>query len=366
MPASTAMTWTGPTWKTHWAAARQHHLDWWNHRGLVLWATAPKDQPWEDLPKPPEPSDLDTRWFGVEHRIRSAEYGMSRTYFGGDSFPMLGTWSGAGDLAAYLGCPIELSPETIWFHPVIQDPDRHPPLTLDPQSDVFRRQVDLTRQATARARGRYLVSIPDLVENIDILASLRGTEALLLDMVERPDWVEERVDQINQVFFAAFDAFYDLVRDPEGGNTFVFNLWGPGKTCKVQCDACAMFSPGMFHRFVVPALSRQCRWLDYAMYHLDGETCLQNLDELLAIEDLDAIEWTPQRIAVGEGGGHPMFYGLYRRILKAGKSVQAICVKYEEVLPLLDAVGGRGMFIQTSAPDENAARRLEEKVAAYR
>ena len=35
----------------------------------------------------------------------------------------------------------------------------------------------------------------------------------------------------------------------------------------------------------------------------------------------------------------------YRRILEAGKSVQAIGVRPEEIVPLLDAVGGKGMYI---------------------
>jgi hypothetical protein len=127
-----------------------------------------------------------------------------------------------------------------------------------------------------------------------------------------------------------------------------------------------MFGPAMFRRFVAPALTEQCAWLDYALYHLDGEDCLVNLDELLAIGPLEAIEWTPRRLSVGDSGGHPRHWGLYRRILAAGKSVQAVGVRYEEVLPLLDAVGGKGMHIMTSAPTEETARELAAKVEAYR
>jgi hypothetical protein len=59
-------------------------------------------------------------------------------------------------------------------------------------------------------------------------------------------------------------------------------------------------------------------------------------------------------------------YDLYRRILKGGKSVQAVCVRYEEVLPLLDAVGGQGMMITTSAASEAKCRELEHRVEPYR
>ena len=44
----------------------------------------------------------------------------------------------------------------------------------------------------------------------------------------------------------------------------------------------------MFRRFVVPALTEQCEWLDNSMYHLDGTQCIDKLDPLLAIEALAA------------------------------------------------------------------------------
>jgi hypothetical protein len=354
-------------WKEDWATARQHHVEWWNHQGLVLWVTAPRDVPALDLPAPPAAPSLEERWYGPQWRLRQQEYGMSRCYFGGDAFPLLPTTSAAGELATYLGCPLRLSPETVWCDPCIVDPpEQHPVLDLDPGAWTWRQHLAMAELAVRQSRGRWLVMMPDLVENLDILAAMRGPQALMYDLVDRPDWVEEKVAQINRAFFAAFSAFFALVRDAYGGNSFCFSVWGPGKTAKVQCDACSMFGPAMFRRFVAPALTEQCAWLDYSLFHLDGEDCLANLDELLAIAPLRAIEWTPRRLSVGDSGGHRRHWELYRRILAAGKSVQAISVGHDEVLPLLDACGGKGMFIATSAPTESDARRLGERVAAYR
>jgi hypothetical protein len=119
----------------------------------------------------------------------------------------------------------------------------------------------------------------------------------------------------------------------------------------------------MYARFVVPYLSEQCAWLDYSMYHLDGTNAHQHLDLLLSIDRLNAIEWTPQ--AGRPSGGSPEWYNLYRRIKAAGKSVQAVGVEYEDVIPLLDAVGPQGMFIILAhdgfPPDraEQLAKQLE-------
>ena len=55
-----------------------------------------------------------------------------------------------------------------------------------------------------------------------------------------------------------------------------------------------------------------------------------------------------------------------RRILDAGKSVQIIRVRPDEVAPLLDAVGGAGMYIMTQFDSEREAERLCRQVEAYR
>jgi hypothetical protein len=354
-------------WKEDWAAARQHHIDWWRQEGPVLWVTSPRDEPAIELPPPPPAADLEERWYGAQWRLRQQEYAISRCYYGGDAFPIFPTISAAGDLATYLGGKINLSPETVWCDPCISDPPHgHPVIGLDTGSWAFRQHTAMVELATRESGGRWLVMMPDLVENVDILSAMRGPQPLLYDLIDYPDWVVDKVDEINTAFFQAFSAFHDIARDGFGGNSFCFSIWGPGKTAKVQCDACAMFGPAMFRRFVAPALSAQCEWLDYSLFHLDGEDCLVNLDELLAIPSLNAIEWTPRRLSVGDSGGHPRHWELYRRILAGGKSVQAIGVRYDEVLPLLDACGAKGMYISTSAPTETAARQLCERVTAYR
>ena len=365
MPSATPLS--DLTWKDDWAAARRHHEEWWRRDGLVLWVTAPRDTPAVGLSEPAPAGALEERWYDPSYRLRQQEYALSRRYFGGDSFPLFATISAAGDLAPYLGSPLRLSEETVWCDPCIPDPpDEYPPIRLDRDTWAFRQHLAMVEMAVRESRGRWLVMMPDLAENVDIVAAMRGPQTTMLDLVDHPEWMEEKVAEVNAAYFEAFDAFFHVTRDAHGGNSFIFNVWGPGKTAKVQCDACAMFRPAMFRRFVTPGLTEQCAWLDYSLYHLDGEDCLVNLDELLAIEPLDAIEWTPRRLSVGDSGGHPRHWDLYRRVLAAGKSVQAIGVRPDEVLPLLDACGGKGMFITTSTATEDEARALSERVEAYR
>jgi len=265
----------------------------------------------------------------------------------------------------FLGSEPDFALDTVWYVPCLADPDSAPPFTLDPTNHWFCQQKALLEAGMRASAGRYLVTMPDLIENVDTLASLRGTQELMMDFIERPDWVKQRISEINRVYFAAFDALFHIIQDPWGGNAFsAFCIWGPGKTAKVQCDLGAMISPRMFEEFVAPALAEQSNWLDYALYHLDGTQAIPHLDALLAIDGLDAIEWTPQVSA--PQGGDPAWYDLYRRILAAGKSVQAIGVKPHEVIPLLDAVGTDGLYIMVNADSQAEAETLAAAVAPYR
>lgn len=369
-------------WKEDWETTRQRLIAWWRHEGLVLHVLAPRDNvsgsiehkqaPFfyllsglDTLADYPDQTALQRAWLDPVARARRAEQYLQGIYFGGEAFPFYDTHLGPGNLATFLGAEPEFALDTVWYHPCISDPDTHPPLRFDPQNPWFLRQKAILEEGVRVSQGRYLVAMPDLVENIDILSALRDPQHFLLDLIERPDFVQERVAEINQVYFQVFEQFFAIVRDPWGGNVFsAFCLWGPGKTAKVQCDAAAMISPRMFRRFVVPALTEQCAWLDYALFHLDGTQAIAHLDALLEIEELDAIEWTPQ-VSLPQGGD-PMWYDLYRRILAAGKSVQAIGVCPDEVVPLLDAVGPQGLFVMVNAESEAEARALVEAVEAYR
>jgi hypothetical protein len=90
---------------------------------------------------------------------------------------------------------------------------------------------------------------------------------------------------------------------------------------------------------------------------------MAHLDSLLAIEPLDAIEWTPQ--AGIESGGNRRWHDLYRRILAAGKSVQVVNVELHEIQPLLDAVGPKGVYMLIQFNNEGEADQALKLAEPY-
>lgn len=363
------MTKTG-MWKVNWEQTKQHFVDWWNHEGLLIgmWG-APETSRCihENVPVPAKPATIEERYCNAAFRAAENHYRLSRSIFPADVLPSATTDLGPGSLALFCGAKPGFAEDTVWFYPCFEqdlEPEKLPPLHFDPNHPWWRTTENIIRRCVELSRGKYIVGCPDLIENVDVLSSLRGAQTLLMDMVERPEWVGQKIQEINDVWFAAYQRIYDLIKLEDGSSTFgAFYIWGPGKVAKVQCDASAMFSPRMYQRFVVPALTAQCEWLDHSLYHLDGTQAMVHLDALLQIQPLDAIEWTPQ--AGIETGGHKRWHDLYRRILAAGKSVQVVNVEPDEVLPLLEAIGRKGVYMLIQFKDEREAEKILERVGSY-
>jgi hypothetical protein len=355
-------------WKENWEETREHYCRWWRRDGLVVVPSVPASvaamNPSRDplAADPGPPRDAETRHADPAHVTAASHHWLATGTLALDALPIGRMDLGPGSLALYLGSEPGFSDDTVWFHPLRDQSLLERPLRLDPANRWWRRQLALADAALARSAGRYPIGFPDIIENLDVLASLRDTQALMMDLVERPEWVKGKIAEINLAFFEVFDALRTRIGLPDGSNCFwAFHLWGPGRTAKVQCDALAMISPAMFDEFVKPALAEQCDWLDCAMFHLDGTQAIPHLPSLLSIPGLDAIEYTPQ--AGLEGGGHGRWWPLYRQILAAGKSVQIVAVKPHEVAPLLDAIGTRGVYLHVDGIENtDTLRTLEAEV----
>ena len=240
-----------------------------------------------------------------------------------DSFPNVNLDFGPGSMAAYLGSDIAFNPDTVWFTPCVDDWEDQPPLRFDPDNAWFREHVQLFRDVRRLAGDDYYLAIPDLMENMDVLASLRGAQEALCDMVEDPEEVEERVRQVQDLYYRYYDAFYDLARRDEDGREgscyTVFQIWGYGRTVKLQCDFSAMMGPAHFRRFIQRPLAEQARGADHVLYHLDGPDAIKHMPALMEIDGIDALQWTPG--AYNPDSTHAQWFGIYDQARRAGKSL---------------------------------------------
>lgn len=267
------------------------------------------------------------KWKSMEDKYQNAEQIVGRyrhfceTHeFLGESFPNLNVDFGPGSLAAYLGSDISFKEDTIWFHPCIEDWDEAPAFRFDSENPWFQKHLALVKRCRELAGDDFYVDMPDLMENLDVLASLKNAQELLCDMLEDPDSIKERVRQMDDIYYEYYDRFYDTIKDTEGGNAYtVFQIWGPGRTVKLQCDLSAMISPDYFRDFVQESLRRQAQGADQVLYHLDGPQAIRHLDALMEIEEIDALQWTSGD--AGPDGTLEEWDAIYDKARAAGKSL---------------------------------------------
>lgn len=355
---------TGKAWKTNWEESKKHYTDWWNGKGLVLSMWEHLQQgvtPHADVPKPAPARDLKQYWFDPQWRADNLHYLLSRSSFMADIPPVANTHLGPGSLAALMGAELDGGPDTIWIR---HKPGTEMNLTFDQKHPMWQLHTDLLKACKANANGNYYVGCPDLVEGLDVLASIRGTQDVLMDMMMQPDELIQQLQLINQVYFEAYNRIYELIREGDESTFCYFSLWAPGRVSKLQSDISIMISEDDFRQFVQPFIREQAQKIDYTLYHLDGVGAQRHLDALLEIDELNAIQWTP---GVGEPqGGNACWYDLYRRILAGGKSVMANWVTLDELEPLLDQVGNQGLHINVDFKTERDIEQAIRIVEKYR
>jgi len=278
----------------------------------------------EPIPLPSAPDDPERRWLDPGYVINNGLTMLANTLFLGDSIPYLRVDLGPGSLAAYLGCGVECFPNTVWFHKVLNDLQGDLPVFN--QSNIWwRRHFDLIRQTVdvGREKGFY-VAIPDLIEGLDTLASLRGSQELVMDLLFDPQNVHRHLVNITELYFHYYDLLYRTVADEDGWSISTYlEPFGPGHTGKIQCDFAALMNPKLFAEFAAPYIAQQAARFDCVAYHLDGPGAIYSAPQVSRIQKIRVVQWIP-------GAGQAPAYDekwddrVFDVLIKSGKVVQII------------------------------------------
>lgn len=351
------------TWKSNLEETKQRYINWWNHKGIILnmWEHFQEGvQPHAEITPPAPAKDLSQKWFDPQWRAEYLDWYVAHSSLKADILPVANTQLGPGSLAAILGGVFEGGEDTIWIHP---NPDFTDEIVFNPEHPNWILHKELLKACKAKANGHYFVGMPDLMEGLDVLATLKGTDRVLLDTVMQPEILEQQMQQINDIYFKVFDELYDIIREGDEMAFCYFSSWAPGKMSKLQSDISTMISQDDYRRFVQPFIREQCQKIDYTLYHLDGVGAMHHLPALLEIEELNAIQWTP---GVGEPqGGSLKWYDLYKKILAGGKSVMACWVTLDELKPLLDHIGADGVHLEMDFHNEKEVEQAMRIVEEY-
>ena len=255
-------------------------------------------------------------------------------------------------MAAFLGSGVRADPETAWFTPAGDAPigDLNP--AYDADNPWWLRVLEFTRAAVAMWGEHVAVGLTDLGGTLDVLASLRGTHQLLLDLHDSPADVERLMERLTGLWLRYFADLCALVQPAGHGVTGWAPCWAPGPHYMLQSDFAYMISPRMFECFVLPGLEACCAAIPYPLYHLDGVGQIPHLDMLLSVRRLRGVQWVP-----GEGKPPAQeWLPLLKRIRDAGKLCH-VDVSRGGALQITRALGGTGFLFRIDEHLEEAEAR---------
>ena len=190
---------------------------WWEGELLdrcVLLVTTPRQRPLDNIRPPQPPADAASRWLDVEYQVAKAEVEFAFTFFGGEAFPIFFPNLGSGIAATYLGVEPVFANDTVWFDqgPTLHRWEDRSSMALDEDNPWWRLTKELTEASLVKGENRWVTSITDLGGNLDLVASLRGTEALLLDLIDHPAEVKQLSREVDRVWQQCFTELDAMVR----------------------------------------------------------------------------------------------------------------------------------------------------------
>jgi 5-methyltetrahydrofolate--homocysteine methyltransferase len=349
-----------------WPRLRSRYASWW--RGeldtpLFYIAT----QPHVALEPRPQEHEAVKRWFMDPETRISREVALNRgRWFYADGFPTIDIGRINIGQAAFCGCPAHFANETIWLDPLLDSWDGwEEKIRFDPANELWRMTVAQAHLAVEMSAGEMAITTLGGFEGVlDNLATVRGVENALTDVLDHPEHVlalERRfLDDFRTIYFT----LHDIIKDnPCGITTWNRALMTEGPVHCMQSDFSCMVSPRAFRRLGKWYLEEQASLFANVLYHLDGTNALQHLPMLCEITKLDGIQVVYQ---VPHGKRITGLMDSWRQIAAADKRIELWAQNPQEladVLPFLEMRPPKGIKLNLFPQDRETADALVDGIA---
>jgi hypothetical protein len=167
------------------------------------------------------------------------------------------------------------------------------------------------------------------------------------------------VNRANENFLPVFDHF-DAVLKAHGQMSVTWMaIPSRGKMHIPSCDFTNMVSCATFDEFYLPSLRAEVRHMTHNIFHLDGKGMLRHLDRILAVPEIQAIQWFH---GVGDDAPIMQWLPVIKRIQAAGKGV-LVDLQLHELESFIAGTNPQGLYLCIAAPETlqpDILKRLEK------
>jgi hypothetical protein len=166
---------------------------------------------------------------------------------------------GSGVLAAMMGAKLDNSSGRVWFWLPDDLPIQEIHIEIEPGNIWLQRIRDICAVAMERWDGQVLVNMTDQGGNLDVPATFRTTEKLLMDLIDYPEEVECLTWEAHQCWNQAYQEINEVLQPVNPGYSDWSGIYNDQPTYMLQCDFSYRISSKMFAKFVLPELQASCK-----------------------------------------------------------------------------------------------------------
>ena len=291
---------------------------------------------------------------------------LQNGYFGGDAVPDMSPYLGPGSLSTFIGAEPIYSDKTIWFREGCATVGEVEKNCLEflkdsgkTKSPWYGWSLKAAEYYKKNSYKEYATSMPDLQQNLDVIAGVMGADTMFIEMMDNPREIKELLKIMYSVWEKAFNEHHDIIADDSGYSAYThYNIIGKGKTSVLQSDISCMMSIEMFNEFELSFLRKQCENLDNVIYHLDGPGAIRHLDSILSIDRINAVQWVPG--AGNPGNADACWDYLYDKIVQKGKGLY-VFLWPDEIDAFLEKYGKERILIRSLAETREEQEWLTDK-----
>ncbi|MEN6546813.1 MAG: hypothetical protein ABFE07_12315 [Armatimonadia bacterium] len=296
--------------------------------------------------------------------IDRALHNASCTWYGGEAMPFYTPSFGPDQWAAWMGADLQWASDeeqsrTSWVVPFVENWEDAFPLHIDTEGKWWRRMLDFVTALGEAMQGKMLVSHLDLHSNADALSAIRTPARLCMDFYDYPYLIDKAMRQVRGLFPFVYESLFQAGRMSTSGTQGWVPLYHPGRTNTLQCDFLALIGPEQSRRYVIPALDEEASYLDSCSYHFDGPECLVHLDDILAVEGIQVIQW----VCGARNKPNIEWLDLFKRIQAAGKGLW-LATNPEELKIYMKELRPEGMYYQMSVSTPEEGQRVLDWMSA--
>jgi hypothetical protein len=247
---------------------------------------------------------------------------LSNQLFLGDSLPVACPNLGPAVMAGFYGCTLRFDESGAgWPDPEPNNNACRQDVQFDWHSPWLKITQEFTDTFLSFGKGKFITGMSNWLMAGDCLAAILGQLHLGEVLIDNPDWVIQQLNIIDLNFERLYSELHKTIRVAGLPITTWIPLVSDDKYYVVANDYSALVNASMYREIFLDDMKRTCKFLDHAIYHLDGPGALRHLDAILEVEDLDGVQFVPPP----EDDGFERWIQLYKRIQEAGKCVLVSC-----------------------------------------